>query len=355
MAQPSTTSPNILALPVTPQITSPLFRKLPAEVRSEIFSYVLTDYPDPSPTKAYSEATCYTRPSYLAPRKTDIALLQTCRAVYHECWHLPFLLREQIHWAANGRGPSSYDWLPEVEKLGATLKRIREQQQLPFEIQSLRVFAQMYMLEDGNLATILKLPELHPRVLTLTIRHADWWFWEEDNPLSFEGRWIPEVNKHLSASVREIRIEIESLDRKKYQIDGIAKQMTEKWFFKRVDGAVLFAATTNVSTWRGTSKWQGERWVRDESEEGVIDYYVKTIVFRPESVLEKLELDAGRTAKKLSRSDEVPSNQSWRLHNPEWKAMPVNGCVRIPDPPRTPRRRDRLNQMRRSLRNRDAQ
>jgi len=43
------------------------------------------------------------------------------------------------------------------------------------EIQSLRVFAQMYAIERGDLAVLLwNTPCMAPRSLTLTIRHADW-------------------------------------------------------------------------------------------------------------------------------------------------------------------------------------
>lgn len=313
----------LLATPAQSQIRSPLFGQLPAEIRSDIFAYALTDYPDPCPDKAYGRATCYTRPAYFAPSKTDVALLQTCRAVYQECWHLPFLLREQVHWAVydKDRAPPGYEFGPEMSRLESTLRAMRKYQRQKFEIRNLRVFSQMSMLESGNFARLLQTPELHPRTLTLTIRHADWWHWEEDDPLKFEGRWIPKVNEALSESVREIRIEVESLERKKAQVDGIAGQMMQKWFFKRADGVVLYADCKEVTRWKGTSRWHNMRWTRDESAEGVIDYYFTTVVFRPEHVLRKKSRAISALAKEYAQSAEAPSNVQLKLHDPSWKGM----------------------------------
>lgn len=316
-------SDTILAVTPEPQVDSPLFQELPAEVRSNIFTYALTDYPDPSPDKAYGQSTCYTRPSYFAPRKSDTALLQTCRRAYQECWFLPFLLREQIHWCVgdHDRAPPGYEVSDARRQLARTLQTIKYQQKQDFQIQHLRVFAQMFMLERGELASFLRVPYLDPQVLTLTIRHADWWHWEDDEPLRFEGSWIPTVSQHLKTGLREVRIELETLERKKDQVDEIAKQMMQKWFFKRPDGVVLYGADKEVTRWKGTSRWHNRRWTRDESAEGVIDYYIVTVIFLPERLLERNGVDAGDIAKTLAQSDDRPRDQQLKLHNPEWQRM----------------------------------
>ncbi|OTA56228.1 hypothetical protein K449DRAFT_387581 [Hypoxylon sp. EC38] len=136
-----------------------------------------------------------------------------------------------------------------------------------------------------------KTPGLYPRRLTLTIRHADWWYWEQDRPLRFEAQWIEGVCAVLPGSVREFYIELESLERKKDQVDSIAKQMREKWFFKRTDGVTLFPDVTGgnveVSRWSGTSTWNGQTWTRDETAPGRIDYYVVCVPFRLQHVVER--------------------------------------------------------------------
>ncbi|KAI1375717.1 hypothetical protein F4677DRAFT_422191 [Hypoxylon crocopeplum] len=284
----------ILSIPAALQDESPLFGVLPAEVRSSIFSLALTDYPDPTPDNHYAAETCYTRPHYFSPRKTDTALLRTCRATYAECWFLPFMLQEQAHWlTAQDRAPPEYRVHMSVASLQSRLQQIKEQRDNGeiVEIEGLRVFAQMYKIEDGRLAALLRTPGLYPRRLTLTIRHADWWYWEGDQPLRFEAKWIKAVCDVLPSSVREFCIELESLERKKEQVDSIAKQMREKWFFKRTDGAALFPDVTGgnveVSRWSGASTWNNRTWTRDETAPGRIDYYVVCVPFRLQHAVER--------------------------------------------------------------------
>lgn len=322
----------ILSTPAAPQTSSPLFGQLPAEIRSEIFAYVLTDAPDHSvPGKAYHKDTCFARPGYSAPRRTDAALLRTCRAAYAEGWHLPFAMREQVHWATRDwqRAPPGYEFEIAMHKAGLMLRAAREQRRaettMPFEIQSLRVFAQTVMLEWGNLARLLRTEHLHPRSLTLTVRHADWPGWEDDAPLQLEGKWLPAVHEVLASSVREVRVELESLQRKEGQVNGIAAQMRDKWWFQRTDGVEMYAdeddEATTVQRWQGTSRWHGMRWVRDESSEGVIDYYVKTVVFRPAGVLARKGVSVSPEARAFARRGSRPLDAELRLR--------VNECQRI--------------------------
>lgn len=282
---------NILSKQDHPQDGCPLFCVLPGEVRDSIFSYVLTDHPDPTPSMQFSEKTCYTRPSYQADQATDTRLLRTCRAIYREAWFKPFLLRELTQWASSGdRAPPSRRGGP--ASLRRMLKRITKQQNTDkVEMERLRVFAQMYKLEEGDLKAILRLPHLAPRTVTLTIRHTDWWYWESDEPLHFEGNWIEGVSRVMSSSTNKFCIELESLERKKDQVDMIADQMIKKWYFKRKDGAVLYAeasgATRKESRWSGSSTWHNQRWVRDETEPGRLDYYIVSVTFRPQIDIER--------------------------------------------------------------------
>ncbi|KAJ4312666.1 hypothetical protein N0V84_009810 [Fusarium piperis] len=291
--KPVPTPQDILSIPDSPQSGSPLFKLLPAEVRNHIFALALTDYEDPSPDNHYGDNVCFTRPSYFSPRRTDTALLRTCRAVYRECRFLPFMLTEQLHWLSfDERAPPEYDVNTAVNKLHATAKEIAQQMgQEQVQIAGIRVFPQMFKLEEGELERLLRMPYMDPKRLTITIRHADWWRWEDDAPLFFNGFWIGDVSDELSPSLNEICIEMETLERKKRQVDRIAKMMIERWFFKKPDGTVLLAdtegSTRQESRWRGTSRWHNKRWTRDETEEGVIDYYIVSVTFRPRQVIER--------------------------------------------------------------------
>ncbi|RKU40354.1 hypothetical protein DL546_000921 [Coniochaeta pulveracea] len=275
---------------------SPYYALVPPEIRHEIFSYALSDFPDPSANSRYNSQTCYTRPSYFASRKSDLRLLRTCRAVYREAWFLPFTKRTQTFWlctVGEDRAPPGHWASAHRRRCGRILSQITaEYGGRRVEIEKLHVFAQMYKIENGELCHVLRTPHLHPRSFTLTVRHTDWWWWEHDQGLYFEAKWIPELCLFLSSSVKEIRIQLESLERKKGQVDAIVKHMSEHWYFKRSDNEVLYPDATlqmvEVSRWTGSSTWHGNTWTRDEARPGEVDYYVAEVVFRPRHVLERL-------------------------------------------------------------------
>ena len=288
---------SILSVAPAPQQASPLFAVLPPEIRAQIFELALADFPDPANERRYAADTHYTRPSYSAPRRTDARLVRVCRAVYRETWFLPFVLREQTHWlTGRDRAPPDYDHRAAVARVAQTVQHIANQQhggdRSALEIANVRVFAQMYMLEANQLTTLLRQSQLRPRRLTLTIRHADWWWWERDEPLRFEGGWIAHLADFaaLPASVRELHIELESLERKAAQVDAIARQMAERWAFTRFDGVALFvdcAKAPPVSRWTAPNAWLGSRGSSREVRLGGLDYYLVDVVFRPRNVVER--------------------------------------------------------------------
>jgi hypothetical protein len=150
------------------------------------------------------------------------------------------------------------------------------------ELSHVRVFAQLCSLEPGTpLLPILNMEHFFPRKLTVTVRHHDWWFWEDDERLHIRSPWV-EICR-LPDSVSEFCIELESLQRKKNQIDWIADEMVRNWFFLKEDGTVMAAGEEGfrVDTWSGSSTWEGERWVRDETRPGTNEYYVKTVTWKP--------------------------------------------------------------------------
>ncbi|RSM19222.1 hypothetical protein CDV31_001898 [Fusarium ambrosium] len=335
--KPAPTPQDILTKSDNPQSGSPLFKLLPAEVRNQIFALSLTDYEDPSPHKHYAGDTCFTRPSYFAPRKTDTALLRTCRAIYRECRFLPFMLTEQLHWLSfDVRAPPEYDVDNAVEKLHATAKEMAQQMgQERVQIEGIRVFPQTFKLEGGELERLLGTPYMDPKKLTITIRHADWWDWEDDAPLRFEGSWISDVSEEISPSLNEICIEMETLERKKRQVDRIAKMMIDRWFFKKPDGTVLVAdtegSTRQESRWKGTSRWHDKRWVRDETEEGVIDYYIVSVTFRPRHIIER---NGGKISKLVSKRAETNDydDDELSLRLPDETAMDFPRPIKLSSP-----------------------
>jgi len=149
------------------QEQSPLFSKLPGEIRDRIFTYALADYEDTS--KSYDNNTCFKRPNYLAPRRTDTVLLCTCQRVYKEAWFRPFTTAEHTFWLAwNGRRPAK---VLTRESLRSTLSLIHSLHG-DIEMDHVRVFSQMCYLSGFD--SLLSLDHLNPRRVTLTIRHTDW-------------------------------------------------------------------------------------------------------------------------------------------------------------------------------------
>jgi hypothetical protein len=83
-------------------------------------------------------------------------------------------------------------------------------------------------------------------------------------------------------------VQVESLERKSDQVDYIVSQMIEKWRFSRRDDTTLQANpnSASVSRWSGSSTWEGDRWIRDETRPETLDYYVATVPFYPVSASE---------------------------------------------------------------------
>jgi hypothetical protein len=123
----------------------------------------------------------------------------------------------------------------------------------------------------------------------------------------------------MPASVRELHIELESLERKKEQVDAIAKQMAEKWYFTKQDGVTLFpdvsGKAVKIDRWSGSSTWDGQTWQRDESAPGRIDYYIATVAFRPQRVVEKL---GGHVKPEI-----VEAAEQGARHSSRWLALRV--------------------------------
>jgi hypothetical protein len=164
-----------------------------------------------------------------------------------------------------------------------TLIAISKTQTMPI-IQHVRVFPQLYALESGQrLQDILNLKFFYPKVITITIRHTDWWFWESDNNLHFDATWVDFCR--FPNSLTELRVAFESLERKKEQIDDVVKQAMEGWVFRRKDDTELSAkdCQPEIMRWSGSATWGHHRWIRDETGPNKLDYYVSTVTWRPTS------------------------------------------------------------------------
>lgn len=153
------------------QTLSPLFSKIPGEIRNNIFDMAMTQYENKD--KPFAEDAYWYRPGFTCEAYLDTALLRTCRRIYLESRHLPAKPSCLTLWfEKHNRRPPGYTngvYNKMIEKYNfAGCKRAQ-------------VFAQMYWLEglglnkwfgpkpdDPKLAKIFRLEQLEE--LTVTIR-----------------------------------------------------------------------------------------------------------------------------------------------------------------------------------------
>ncbi|KAI1617314.1 hypothetical protein EDD36DRAFT_431063 [Exophiala viscosa] len=270
-------------LPCNEQLGCTLFDNFPGEIRDRIFTFALSCYDDQA--RKWDRNSSFVRPDYSAPEVADTALLQTCQRIYAENWFRPWISAiHTFYLAAQGRKPDDKHVMS-VAKLQPALNQLNAAHG-EVEISHVRVFPQLYALEPGKeIGNILNMDNFFPRKLTITIRHHDWWFWEQDERLLIRSWWVNVCR--FPSSLSEICMELESLQRKENQIDWIAEEMTKAWHFERKDGTILSAngGDFKVDLWSGSSTWERTRWLRDETQPGTNDYYVKTVIWKRNSAI----------------------------------------------------------------------
>ncbi|KAJ5640851.1 hypothetical protein N7528_000476 [Penicillium herquei] len=260
-----------------PQGKSPLF-SLPAEIRYEIFACALSSAPDT--TQPIDQDAYCTRPGYETISHTYTELLRTCKRVYMEAWFMPFLCSEHSFYMAwRQRSPNRVMSVPRMQ---ACLDLIHARHG---EVQggSVRIFPQLWALQGTkDCGGVFSMQNFHPKTITITIRYTDTWEWEQNRALYMEGAWAGRVR--LPASVTKFKIDFESIERRKDEVDHIAHELAEKWRFRRSDGVDMVTSgedCISFSRWTGSSTLGGMRWLRDETRPGQLDYYVGTVTWRP--------------------------------------------------------------------------
>ncbi|KAJ6014311.1 hypothetical protein N7540_008902 [Penicillium herquei] len=261
----------------TPQTECPLF-SLPPEIRYEIFSCALSSASDT--TQPIDQDAYCTRPGYETISHTYTELLRTCKRVYMEAWFMPFLCSEHSFYMAwRQRSPKRVMSVPRMQ---ACLDLIHARHG---EVQggSVRIFPQLWALQGTkDCGGVFSMRNFHPKTVTITIRYTDTWEWEYNKALYMEGAWAGRIR--LPASVTKFKIDFESIERRKDEVDHIAQELAEKWRFRRSDGMDMVASgedSISFSRWTGSSTLGGHRWLRDETRPGQLDYYVGTVTWRP--------------------------------------------------------------------------
>ncbi|KAK7532538.1 hypothetical protein BKA81DRAFT_409914 [Phyllosticta paracitricarpa] len=230
------------------QQQSPLWSKLPAEIRNQIFELAVSQHLDSS--RPYPDDSFYRRPGYTHAFRVCTALLQTCRLAWAETRSIPMRSATIPIWESSARGPSarlrphgitSRSFSPRSSALTAANVR---------DLQHVHFFPQLYYFESHDFARLFASPRFQPRRITITIRHTDWWWWENDEDLH-----VRSVNLTLPAVTEELVIEFETLVRKKHQLDPIVDHWRRSEIFsRRGDNAIFSAHNDQPKEWT----WSGE-------------------------------------------------------------------------------------------------
>ncbi|KAL0068509.1 hypothetical protein AAF712_004222 [Marasmius tenuissimus] len=190
------------------QSQSPLFSDIPPEIRTIIFRCALLAYYDksrPFPNDAYHH-----RPDFLYDDRIDTALLQTCRQIYLETYRLPIALNDHVFWCSPSRGPPSRSEESPVDFFESLLDEQVE------SVNRVHLFTQLFWLEGRDFESLSQHPKFRPRSLHITIRHSDWWFWEDNNLLALSTGWMSCLMD--VRGLEELVLEMETIDRDKNQV-----------------------------------------------------------------------------------------------------------------------------------------
>ena len=210
------------------QQQSPLFNRLPAEIRNRIFHFALSPYTkkeSPYATNEYSY-----RPHFrYGDEHFDTALLRTCRLIHSETSQIPASRYVAVEY--HSRAP------PHHRRLTA-----RASPSTMGHLEHLHLFTQQCWLENHNgFRQHMRQFRFSLQSLKITLRHSDWWYWEYSEPLAFdpmgdgpilhEDQWgIFKLDLRPLTGLRKLEFEFETVEGKQAELDRIVARAPE-WQF----------------------------------------------------------------------------------------------------------------------------
>ncbi|KAF2727400.1 hypothetical protein EJ04DRAFT_517272 [Polyplosphaeria fusca] len=207
------------------QTQSPLFSAIPAEIRNEIFDLALREYQDPE--KPYNRYTYYTRPGSFAQTRVDFALLQTCKRIFKETMPIPLKNLEARFYLGihSERVPPDYAYQREYpDEAGFQICSKKRKQELSSKqwaaIQHINITAQLIALRESCIRQLFAdRSGLAPKVVTITIRYTDWWYWENNHPLNLSGVHMRGIS--FPNSVERIVMQLETREGKRKELEQV--------------------------------------------------------------------------------------------------------------------------------------
>ncbi|KAH6874651.1 hypothetical protein BKA70DRAFT_1350031 [Coprinopsis sp. MPI-PUGE-AT-0042] len=264
---------------IHPQIDSPLFSKIPPEIREEIFTLSVSSYLDDSQT--YPFHSYWYRPGYTAPRKTSLSLLLTCKAIYGEARDLVF---------KEGTGNDEL-----IIYYGYTKHRPpgmcpnfhpgRLSTHYRHHITKAHILSPIHpFLSEFNQQMLLPVPL---ETVHATVRHVDCPGWNNSDTRYL---WLPTDLRRtcLPASVNTLILQLETVEWKleglEAQISVIKSQKDGGWQWKKENGEYLtLDLKEGVKTWT----WMGTTNYGDQTLSlplypfsDTMEYTVKVLTFR---------------------------------------------------------------------------
>lgn len=243
----SSSSPDDPCLP-DPQTSSPLFTKLPPELRNRIFFLALLEHDNTSrPVPFHSLAYRPTHP--FARSISGLPLLQTCKLIYLSFYLVP--VETTIH--------DDYACFPLVDNDHIPFRRAKPSAeafasmtvQQREAVQTIQVYTRqgffgtlnwgdcvIYLSDvsriDSGYSRLRSFVEgqVRPTKLIVTVRHHDWKEWRGDKALEmseFHTRnWKRESFWAFGDRLREIVIELETTEERKDELESIVEDV-RKW------------------------------------------------------------------------------------------------------------------------------
>ena len=164
----------------------------------------------------------------------------------------------------------------------------------------LHLFAQMFAIEGlrstpGRLrGYFLRTPKVRcdfqPRILHVTIRHTDWWYWENEEPLRFDDRWFQAMlDSEDLRSTYILKLELETLDYKFERqlmpiVERLSRLQSAEYETHVIDGKPTktrfeFKGDPEVYHWSGPANIAGQNYA-PYSGKSSLNYQVITLTWR---------------------------------------------------------------------------
>ncbi|KAL2047036.1 hypothetical protein N7G274_001054 [Stereocaulon virgatum] len=280
-----------------PQSASPLFNRIPAEIRNEVFEHALTAYDDK--TKPYQNGSYCYRPGHRYAHKVDTNLLLTCRRIYAETKDIPASINPYTCWFERAPPHAGKQGLTRLSTENTAAVTVRHR-----GLKYVHIHTQQFWLCGSTFGHFTRLWKLaSPTHLKLTIRHSDWYWWENEEEIALDPKksgipsgysnasdtfapmsWGSELQKMEGLKV--FQLELETVEMKKDELDAIVAR-APGWQFP-LHGDQIMVLDERKTQRTG---WLGHRLARHAKISEKHPFAAKERLVKGGVIFEDMELD----------------------------------------------------------------